>query len=58
MEMYERYVDDSDQTAVVPPPGAVFNAPSNKVEIDENVSAMINFLLIFCLHFIILSTWN
>ena len=38
MMMYERYVDDSDQTAVVPPPGAVFNVQSNKVEIDENLA--------------------
>ena len=38
MMMYERYVDDSDQTAVVPPPGAVFNAQSKKVEVDENLA--------------------
>ena len=38
MKMYERYVDDSDQTAVVPPPGAVFNLQSKKVEIDEDLA--------------------
>jgi hypothetical protein len=38
MMMYERYVDDSDQTAVVPPPGTVFNEQTKEVEVDENLA--------------------
>ena len=38
MQLYERYVDDSDQTAVVPPPGSVYNEHTKKVEIGETLS--------------------
>jgi hypothetical protein len=34
-QLYERYIDDSNQTAEVPPPGAVFNKERQKVEINE-----------------------
>ena len=34
MKMYERYVDDSNQIAIVPPPGSVFDAEENKVVVD------------------------
>ena len=35
--MYERYVDDSNQVAVVPPPGAKYDPLTKKVIIDENL---------------------
>ena len=31
-----RYVDDSNQIAVVPPPGARYDVTSKKVMIDDN----------------------
>ena len=36
MMMYERYIDDSNQVAVVPPPGTVYDEERQKVVIDEN----------------------
>ena len=38
MNLYERYVDDSNQSAVVPPPGAKYNKESQKVVIDEELA--------------------
>ena len=39
MRMYERYIDDSNQIAVVPPPGAKYDGNKNKVVIDiENIN--------------------
>ena len=38
MLVYERYVDDSNQTAVFPPPGTVFNVQSKKLEVDEHLA--------------------
>ena len=38
MLLYERYIDDSDQTAVVPPPGAVYNVERQTIEIDDNLA--------------------
>ena len=35
--MYERYVDDSNQVAVVPPPGSKYDQASKKVVFDENL---------------------
>ena len=32
--MYERYVDDSNQLAIIPPPGARYDANSKRVVID------------------------
>ena len=37
MQMYERYIDDSNQVAVVPLPGAKYDSDSKKVIIDENL---------------------
>ena len=37
MQMYERYIDDSNQAAVVPLPGAKYDSDSKKVIIDENL---------------------
>ena len=37
MPVYERYVDDSNQVAVVPPPGAKYDETQKKVIIDENL---------------------
>ena len=34
MKLYERYVDDSNQVAIVPPPGSVYVAEENKIIID------------------------
>ena len=33
--LYERYIDDSNQVAVVPPPGSKYDTESKKVVIDE-----------------------
>ena len=38
MEMYERYVDDSNQVAVVPPLGAKYDKAKKKVVIDRSVT--------------------
>ena len=38
MLLYERYIDDSDQSAVVPPPGAMYNVESQEIEIDDNLA--------------------
>ena len=35
--MYERYIDDSNQVAVVPPPGSKYDTVSKKVITDENL---------------------
>jgi hypothetical protein len=35
--MYERYVDDSNQVAIVPPPGAEYDETQKKVIINENL---------------------
>ena len=32
--MYERYVDDSNQLVIIPPPGARYDANSKRVVID------------------------
>ena len=37
MLMYERYIDDSNQVAVVPPPGSMYDAVSKKVVMDEHM---------------------
>ena len=37
MPMYERYVDDSNQVAIVPPPGAIYDETQKKIVIDENL---------------------
>ena len=37
MMMYERYVDDSNQIAIVPPPGSKYNEERKKVEIDPQL---------------------
>ena len=37
MLMYERYIDDSNQVAVVPPPGSKYDAESKKVVMNEHV---------------------
>ena len=34
MKLYERYVDDSNQVAVVPPPGSIYDDRENKIIID------------------------
>ena len=33
---YERYVDDSNQVAIVPPPGTKYDANTKRTFIDEN----------------------
>ena len=35
--LYERYIDDSNQVAEVPPPGSKYDAESKKVIIDESI---------------------
>ena len=35
MQLYERFIDDSNQAADVPPPGATFNKEKQIVEINE-----------------------
>ena len=40
MKLYERYVDDSDQVAEVPPPGARYDREKKKVMIDQNMVNM------------------
>ena len=35
-EMYERYVDDSNQIVIVPPPGAMYDPDRKKIVIDDN----------------------
>ena len=37
MPLYERYIDDSNQVAVVPPPGATYDENQKKVIVDENL---------------------
>ena len=34
--MYKRYVEDLNQVAIVPPPGAMYDVNSKKVIVDEN----------------------
>ena len=36
IEMYERYVDDSNQIVIVPSPGAMYDPDRKKVIIDDN----------------------
>ena len=38
MPLYKRYIDDSNQMAVVPPPGAKYDETRNKVVVDMNTS--------------------
>ena len=38
MKMYERYIDDSNQVAVVPPPGSWYDSNQKKVVIDANLA--------------------
>ena len=38
IKMYERYIDDSNQVAVVPPPGSRYDEASKKVIIDEELA--------------------
>ena len=40
IQMYERYVDDSNQVVIVPPPGAKYDENRNKVDIIENLVDM------------------
>ena len=40
LQMYERYVDDSNQVALVPPPGTKYDNTTKKVFIDENITDM------------------
>ena len=35
--LYERYIDDSNQVAIVPPPGSKYDAENNNIFIDEDV---------------------
>ena len=35
--LYERYVDDSNQVATIPPPGARYDVTSKTVVIDDNI---------------------
>ena len=37
MMMYERYVDDSNQVAVIPPPGSRYCVDQRKIVIDTNI---------------------
>jgi hypothetical protein len=37
IEMYERYVDDSNQIAVVPPKGAKYDTREKKVKVDKDL---------------------
>ena len=37
MPMYERFVDDSNQVAFVPPPGAIYDETQKNVVIDESL---------------------
>ena len=37
MLMYERYIDYSNQVAVVPPPGSKYDTVSKKVVMDEHM---------------------
>lgn len=37
MMLYERYVDDSNQVAVVPPPGSMYSEESGKVVVDPQL---------------------
>ena len=37
MELYERYVDDSNQVAVVPPPGSKYDVQRGKVVVDPQL---------------------
>jgi hypothetical protein len=39
MLLYERYIDDSNQSAVVPQPGAVFDTEEQKVVIDNTLAS-------------------
>ena len=41
LQMYERYVDDSNQVAIVPPPGAQYDSVNKKVIIDEDQTDMV-----------------
>ena len=41
LQMYERYVEDSNQVALVPPPGTKYDNTTKKVFIDENVGEMV-----------------
>ena len=36
MMLYERYIDDSNQVAIVPTPGSKYDAENNKIFIDED----------------------
>jgi hypothetical protein len=38
MTLYERYVDDSNQAAVVPQPGARYDVLTQKVVVDQNIA--------------------
>ena len=38
MTLYERYIDDSNQAAEVPPPGSIFDAVKNQVVVDLNLA--------------------
>ena len=38
MKMYERYIDDSNQVAVVPPPGSWYDSNQKKVVVDANLA--------------------
>ena len=37
IQMYERYVDDSNQVVIVPPPGAKYDVENNKVKVDDTI---------------------
>ena len=37
MKVYERYVDDSNQVAEVPPPGARYDRERRKIVIDRSI---------------------
>ena len=38
MQMYERYIDDSNQVAVIPPPGSQYDIVQKKLVIDPELA--------------------
>ena len=37
LKMYESYVDDSNQVAIVRPPGVKYDSMTKKIVVDENM---------------------
>ena len=38
MKMYERYIDDSNQVAVIPPPGSQYDISQKKLLVDSELA--------------------